>query len=467
MRGILAHGTYVPYHRLQRSKVTEALGSGGGRGTRSVASHDEDTTTMGLEAARRCLRSTDVEPQLITFATADPAYIDKTNANGIHAALNLPRSVGAYDLNGAVKSGQAALMAAYGARGPALAVLSDIRIGLPGGNDESEGGDGAAAILFGDDTDGPVIAEVVAVSSATAEFLDRWRTPGDPTSKAWEERFAEFEYVPLANEAVADALKQVDLTPDQVDHVIVTGTSSRSARTVSNGLGVDPSKFADGMANTVGNTGTAHIGMMTSSVLDGAEPGKTVLVVQVSDGATAVVLRTTDAIAGYQSADPIAEQVAAGNDGLSYQTYLTWRGFLRREPPRRPDPDRPAAPPSARREGWKFGLIGSKDRSSGAVHLPPMRVSMVGGTVDDMEPIRMAETQAVIATFTVDRLAFSLSPPVVAAVVDFDGGGRFQCEMTDVDPAEVAIGQRVEMTFRKLYTADGVHNYFWKAKPVR
>ena len=50
-------------------------------------------------------------------------------------------------------------------------------------------------------------------------------------------------------------------------------------------------------------------------------------------------------------------------------------------------------------------------------------------------------------------------------VVDFDGGGRFQCELTDVDPSAVAIGQRVEMTFRRLFTAGGVHNYFWKAKP--
>jgi hypothetical protein len=35
-----------------------------------------------------------------------------------------------------------------------------------------------------------------------------------------------------------------------------------------------------------------------------------------------------------------------------------------------------------------------------------------------------------------------------------------------VDPKAVKIGDRVEMTFRKLYTANGVHNYFWKAKPA-
>ena len=31
----------------------------------------------------------------------------------------------------------------------------------------------------------------------------------------------------------------------------------------------------------------------------------------------------------------------------------------------------------------------------------------------------------------------------------------------------VDLGDRVRMTFRKLYTADGIHDYFWKATPVR
>jgi uncharacterized OB-fold protein len=91
---------------------------------------------------------------------------------------------------------------------------------------------------------------------------------------------------------------------------------------------------------------------------------------------------------------------------------------------------------------------------------------MGSGKIDQMEPVRMADVPARIATFTVDRLAYSLSPPVVAVVIDFDGGGRFQCELTDVDPDAVRIGDRVEMTFRRLYTVDGIHNYFWKARPV-
>ncbi len=45
-----------------------------------------------------------------------------------------------------------------------------------------------------------------------------------------------------------------------------------------------------------------------------------------------------------------------------------------------------------------------------------------------------------IAAFTVDRLAYSPSPPVIFAVVDFDGGGWLPVELTDADEADVAVG---------------------------
>jgi len=87
-------------------------------------------------------------------------------------------------------------------------------------------------------------------------------------------------------------------------------------------------------------------------------------------------------------------------------------------------------------------------------------------SIDQMAYERLADVEGTVATFTIDRLAFSLSPPVVAAIVDFDGGGRYRCEMTDVDPNTVRIGDRVQMTFRRFFTAQGVHNYFWKARPL-
>ena len=92
---------------------------------------------------------------------------------------------------------------------------------------------------------------------------------------------------------------------------------------------------------------------------------------------------------------------------------------------------------------------------------------MDGERTDQMEPVPMADVEGTIVTFTVDRIAYSPSPPIVFAVVDFDGGGRLPIELTDTDLEEVEIGKRVEMTFRRLFTADGIHNYFWKGRLVR
>ena len=69
---------------------------------------------------------------------------------------------------------------------------------LPTSAGESEGGDGAAALLVGDSGDRPVIAEHLGGASETEEFVDRWRTPGSPTTRRWEERFGETVYSPMA-----------------------------------------------------------------------------------------------------------------------------------------------------------------------------------------------------------------------------------------------------------------------------
>jgi hydroxymethylglutaryl-CoA synthase len=470
MRGIVSIAGYVPYRRLQRSAVAAVFGTGGGQGTRSVASHDEDTTTMGVEAARLALRAAPgAAPEAIWFATATPAYLDKTNASAIHSALRQPTQVAAFDFGGALRSGVGALRSALAAEGSGttLVVVADMRDGLPTSADESAGGDGAAAVVVGDGAAGsPVIAEFLGAASVTDEFLDRWRTAGDRRSKVWEERFGETRYVPLGVEAWESALKVAGLTPDQVDRVAVTGMHGRAAKALTRRLALGDGVVADDLSASVGQTGTAHPGLVLASMLERAQPGQVVAVVALADGADVLLFRTTPALSSWTAAESVADQIAGAAD-LSYGKFLSWRGMVTTEPPRRPEPQRVSATAAWRSEQWKFGFVGSRDRSSEAVHLPPARVSMKGGAVDDMDPVERADVGATIATYTVDRLAYSPSPPIVFAVLDFDGGGRFPVELTDVDPDRVEIGDRVTMTFRKLFTADGIHDYFWKAKPAR
>lgn len=468
MAHLLSYGAYLPYHRLRRADIAAVLGAGGGRGQRTVASYDEDTTSMGVEAARIAMADVTgrARPARLYFATTAPAYLDRTNATVIHAALGLDTAALAVDMVGSVRSGAGAMVAAMEATEPTLVVTADIRTGLPGSTDERDGGDGAAALLFGGPEDGPALAEVLAVASTTGEFLDRWRTTDAPSSRTWEERFSEHAYQPLAQAAFDDALKKADLTAGDIDRLLVAGLPARAARRFAADSGVAKEAVADNLAARVGNTGTAHPGIMLADLLDHAEPGTTVALVILADGATTFILRTIGALPARRSPRPVRAQLARGDDSLRYATFLTWRQMLHREPPRRPDPDSPAAPPSYRRADYKFGFVGSRCADCGAIHMPPGRICAKCHAVDRMTPYSMAQASGRITTLTVDHLVHTPQPPAVLAVVDFAGGGRFRGQLTDVDPATVAIGDEVEMTFRRILTANGIHNYFWKARPA-
>jgi len=470
VRGIISAAGYVPYRRLARADIAAFMGSGGGKGSRSVASHDEDTTTLGVEAARLAARSTaGITPDALWFATSSPAYLDKTNATAVAAALRLGSEVGAYDFGGALRSGIGCLVAALRGSGTTLVVGADMRDGLPTSGDESNGGDGAAAVLVGDGPD--VLAEVVATASASDEFTDRWRAPGDRVSKLWEERFGENRYVALGLDATSRALAVAGFEMADVGRVIVTGMHTRSVGALTKKLGAPESALGDDLAMSMGQAGAAHPLLVLASVLESlggesATPGMVIVLIHLADGADAVVLRTTGALAAWRPVRPVADQVAQGAP-ISYGKFLSWRGQLTPEPPRRPEPARVSSTAAHRNEDWKFGFVGSRDRVSGAVHLPPSRISMEGGALDDMESLPMSDAVGTVVTFTIDRLAYSPSPPIVFAIVDFDGGGRYPVELTDVDAAEIKVGSRVEMTFRRLFTADGIHDYFWKGRPVR
>jgi hydroxymethylglutaryl-CoA synthase len=148
--------------------------------------------------------------------------------------------------------------------------------------------------------------------------------------------------------------------------------------------------MAPDLVGSVGNLGAAHAGVALADVLERAEPGQVIVVLSLADGADALVLRTTDALpaahaAARQAGVPtVAEQVAGGRTDLTYAAFLTWRGQLHREPPRRPDPERPGAPTVHRSEAWKYAFAASRCLDCGFRHLPPTRVCLECRAIDQM-----------------------------------------------------------------------------------
>ncbi|HEX4245254.1 MAG TPA: OB-fold domain-containing protein, partial [Acidimicrobiales bacterium] len=266
--------------------------------------------------------------------------------------------------------------------------------------------------------------------------------------------------------------KAAGITAENVDHLVVAGLHPRAVRAVKSSLGVKSEALAPEHGVAIGNLGAAQLGVGLADVLERATPDQVVVTLQLADGADALVWRTADGLIAAQEARraagvaAVSDQVTSGRSDLSYASFLTWRGQLHREPPRRPEPGRPGAPNMLRSEGWKYGFNASQCRNCGFRHLPPTRVCLRCKSVDQMDSERLADVEGTVATFTIDYLAYTLAPPTVGVVVDFDGGGRFRCELTDCDPDAVHIGTRVQLTFRRFYTAEGMHNYFWKARPL-
>ncbi|WP_162181228.1 OB-fold domain-containing protein [Rhodococcus wratislaviensis] len=427
------------------------------RGVRTVAAYDQDTTTLGVEAALPFLDACHSANSL-WFATTAPAYLDKTNAATVHAALQLRPEIPVVDLGTSLRGGFTALAAA--ARDGGLAVLADMRGGHVGGADERDGGDGAAAFLFGDDD---VAAEVVTTASVTSEFLDRWRSPSDNGSAVWEERFGADRYREVLEHLLTQLISQ-GVDPTSVTRFAVASSNGRAVKSAYTRLSAwtqavkpDTRRLAD-----LGHVGAAQPGVLLADLLDAAEESEMLLLITLADGADAMVLRTTAALASTRTRT-LRSRLAEGT-AIAYPQYLVWRGRVAGERPRRPDPERPSAPFAWRNRDYKFALSGGRCRECGAVSypLPPVCHKCRAEKFDVVTGLGQC---ARVVTATVDHLAFSPSPPLVSAVVQFGAGGRIQCELTDVDGSP-AVGDEVVPTFRRGVSVDGIHNYIWKARPT-
>jgi hydroxymethylglutaryl-CoA synthase len=403
----------------------------------------------------------------VWLATTDPVYADKTNATAVHAALGLSPAIVAADLGANLRSGIVALLAA--ARDSGLAVLADRRGGPAGGADERDGGDAAAAFLFGQQAP---LALIAGTASVTAEFIDRWRAPGAPDGAAWEERFGEQRYTELADQLLASLSKagaeagaEGGAELGDVRRFAVTGANARAVRSVASIVQQATGATLEGtdLTDLIGNAGAAQPGLALADLLDAASAGETLLLISLADGADGLILRATEAIAARRG-EPMRAQLDRGTT-IGYPQYLVWRERLAAERPRRPDPDRPSAPFAWRNRRYKLSMAGGRCRTCGAVQFPLPRVCYQCHAADDFEPVSASGQTGRIVTFTVDRLAFSPSPPLVSAIVAFTGGGRLQCELTDVR-GPIRVGDEVVPTFRRGATVGGIRNYLWKARPV-
>jgi len=472
MVGITSFGAYVPLYRIARAEIAKAWGvAPQGPGERSVANYDEDSLTMAVAAALDCLQGYDRKKiDGLYLATTTSPYAEKMNSTIAAAALDFNRDIRTQDFGNSLRAGTGALLAACdaikaGSRKNILVAAADMRQAATQGDLEQLLGDGAAALIVGDSD---VIATIDDSYSISDEIMDIWRPSSEPFIRSWEERFGIDEgYNKVVPEAISTLLKRNNLTPQDIAKAVFYGPNDRRHKAMGRMLKLKPEQIQDSLITSIGNTGTALPLMMLVGALEEAKPGQKILLVGYGNGCDAILLTVTDNITKLASRRGLKGHLASKKNLPSYQKYLTWRGLVPIQPVARPDREPTSVVGVWRERMQNIALYGSRCKSCGTQQYPIQRVCVKCHKKDDYELVRLSDNKATIFTFTADNLAASVDPPAIVGVVNFEGGGRAAFDMTDRDPKEVKVGMEVEFTFRKLYFERGIHNYYWKIRPVR
>lgn len=466
MVGITSYGAYVPLYRLNREAIAK-----GARWEKAIGNFDEDSITMAVAAANDCLNGIDRGAvDGLYLATTTFPYKEKSGATIVAMAADLRENIFTADFAHSLRGGTSALRAAMdavkaGSAKKVMVAAADCRLGTPGSALEQNFGDGAGALLIGD-TD--VAASIEASYSVYNEIMDVWRGDGDTFVRSWEDRFAVTHgYLEMVGEAVSGLMKQSGFKPGDFAKIVLYTPDARRGAEIAGSLGFDvKTQLQDPLFATMGNTGTAYSLMLLVAALEEAKAGERILFASYGNGSDAFVLQVTKQIEKIRDRRGMKGHLASKKVISDYKKYLFWRRLLPQE--EIPGPIRFFSAPAAWRERESnFRLRGVKCQVCGTIQFPPQRVCTKCHTKDQFESYRLSDKKAKIFTFAMDYVTPALDLPTVTTTIDFDGGGRMECYMTDGEPGQVRCELPVEMSFRRIIDKEGARVYFWKSTPVR
>ncbi|MBL0699471.1 MAG: hydroxymethylglutaryl-CoA synthase family protein [Desulfosarcina sp.] len=480
MTGIVSYGAYIPRYRIDRKIIYKAMGwlnpATFMPGEKAVANYDEDSLTMAVAAGIDCLG--DIDRNSIDgtfFASTTFPYKERQSAQIMADAFNMRSDIRTVDFADTLKSGTTAVLTALdtvkaGSAKNIIVCASDIRKGKAGSIQEEMFGDGAASLLLGNDN---VIANIVGSHSVSYDFVDHWRSDTDQYDHQWEDRFIrDAAYKPFLIEAISEVLKKCGLEAKDIAKFAYPCLYAGDFKGIARKFGLEDTQVQDPMINNVGFTGTGNPLMLLVAALEDAKPGDKILVASFGTGSDAIIFEVTDEIEKIKgSRRGIKKNLAAKRNLDLYEKMIAFRELLPVEKGIRGE-EMPFTPFS---KLWRIrdqvhGLIGSKCTKCGTPQFPAQKVCVNPdcGAIDQMEKYGFSDKKGNLIMYTGDSLAFSPSPPETYGLLDFEGGGRFQFNITDVDLENLSVGMSLEMSFRKKYvdTKFGVHGYFWKAVPV-
>ncbi|MGK2908258.1 MAG: 3-oxoacyl-[acyl-carrier-protein] synthase III C-terminal domain-containing protein [Sphingobium sp.] len=472
--GISRFGAYIPRLRLDRAVIAAAHGwmapglKGQAKGSRAFTSWDEDAITMGVEAARDALGSSDVAAiSAVRLASTSLPYADLQNAAIVARAVGTSAAVASSDSAGSQRAGTSALLQALKGSETSLVIGSDNPFGKPASVQEIAFGAGAAAFVV---SDRDVVARLVGSATVTNVFVDHFRSSDVQSDYVWEERWVRDEgYAKIVPTAVKAALADAQLAIGDIQHFVMPSYLKGAADAVAKKLKFEGA-VAGGLENGVGYAGAAHALLMLCATLEKAQPGDRILLVGFGQGADVMVFQATDAIISARPARGVEGSVADALPTDSYLRMLSFAGGLEAEWGMRSEKNAKTALTEQYRsadqlEGFNAGRCGNCD----TVQFPQLQYCVrCHAPSEQFSDVPLRDEQAEVLTSTADWLSYHPSPPLWVGFVRFESGARMLMEMVDIGKDGIDTGAKLRMVYRikEKDRQRGYNRYFWKSTPI-
>jgi len=343
--GIVGWGAYIPRYRLPSTETSrlwgypDAVPARLGVGEKSVAGPDEDSVTMGVEAALNALRRAGIDASRIGavfVGSESKPYAVKPSATIIAEAIGATPDTMASDLEFACRAGSEGLRAALGLVEAGrieygLAIGSDTAQASPGDVLDFTAASGAAAYIVGPHNESVAVLE--GVYTYVTDTPDFWRRDGSPYPLHGEAFTGQPAYFHHIVSAVKGLMDRLGLRPSDIDYAVFHQPNASFPRRAAKKLGIPLEKVEPGLVvKYIGNTYNASALLGLAKVLDEAKPGSRILLAPFGSGAGADAYSfiVTDLVEEKRPLAPRVIDYIERRKTITYSLYAKYRRLYRR-----------------------------------------------------------------------------------------------------------------------------------------
>ncbi len=349
MSGIIGYGAYVPRLRIKVEEIArvwsedaEGIKKGLNIREKSVPSLDEDAATMAVEAARKAVIHSGINPRelgAVYVGSESHPYAVKPTATVVAQAVGAGTSLTAADLEFACKAGTAGIQMLMGMTDSemikyGLAIGSDTSQGRPGDALEYTASAGAGAFIIGKDKK-EMVAQILKTASYTTDTPDFWRREGASFPSHGGRFTGEPGYFKHILGATKLLFEQTGFVPSDFAYAVFHQPNGKFPINAAKMLGFTEKQIEQGLLTPIiGNTysGASMLGLC--AVLDKVNPGEKILVTSFGSGAgsDSFAIEATDNITAKRerAGTPLRELIAKDRQYIDYAQYLKNRNSISR-----------------------------------------------------------------------------------------------------------------------------------------